>query len=74
MLTDAHYPGWRASVNGTDTPIARADLMFRAVPIPAGESVVVFTYQPAWMPGALIAGAAVWAGALLWGLWMSRRR
>lgn len=74
VLTDAHYPGWRASVNGTDTPIARADLMFRAVPIPAGESVVVFTYQPAWMPGALIAGATVWAGALLWGLWMSRRR
>lgn len=67
VLTDAHYPGWQATVNGEPTPIIRADVMFRAVPIPAGTSTVVFSYEPAWLPGALIAGAAAWVAVLSWG-------
>lgn len=65
LLTDAYYPGWTAAVNGTPTEIMRANLIFRAVRVPAGESRVVFAYQPEWWPGALLAGAAAWA---LWGL------
>ncbi|MBE0688850.1 MAG: YfhO family protein, partial [Anaerolineae bacterium] len=49
MLTDAYYPGWRASVNGEESLIYRADVMFRAVAIPAGRSDVVFEYHPDWL-------------------------
>ncbi len=47
VLTDAYYPGWVATINGSETPIQRADVMFRAVSVPAGTSEVVFEYRPA---------------------------
>ena len=47
VLTDAYFPGWRASVNGREAPIAPANYAFRAVPIPAGDSTITFTYDPA---------------------------
>lgn len=60
VLTDAYYPGWAATINGQPAEIIRANVMFRAVQIPAGESTVTFAYQPGWMPGALIVGAVAW--------------
>jgi hypothetical protein len=63
LLTDADYPGWRATVNESPAAIVRADGLFRAVRLPAGESRVTFAYQPAWWPGVLVFGAAAW---LLW--------
>ncbi len=46
VLSDQFYPGWRAYVDGRESPIYRANYLFRAVPVPAGEHVVEFTYQP----------------------------
>ncbi len=46
VLTDAWYPGWRATVDGVPVEIARADVLFRAVPIPAGQHRVEFAYAP----------------------------
>ncbi|MBN1314660.1 MAG: YfhO family protein [Anaerolineales bacterium] len=46
VLADAHYPGWKAWIDGQLTPITRADLLFRAVPISAGSHRVVMSYQP----------------------------
>lgn len=60
VLTDAYYPGWKASVNGQSQAIYRADAMFRAIQIPAGESDVTFTYSPAWMPWTMIVGILAW--------------
>src|SRR5690606_22764538 len=60
VLTDTFYPGWRAAVNQVETPIERADVMFRAVPVPAGANQVTFEYRPAWLPGALIVGLVTW--------------
>ena len=65
VLTDAYYPGWVAAVNGVPTPVERADVMFRAVRVPAGQSEVVFEYRPAWLPSALILGGAAWLVALM---------
>jgi hypothetical protein len=53
FLSDQYYPGWTATVNGTATPILRANAAFRAVRVPAGDSDVVFRYRP----------LSVWAGA-----------
>lgn len=44
VLSETYYPGWRAELDGVDVPIVRANVMMRAVVIPAGRHEVVFTY------------------------------
>lgn len=46
VLSELDFPGWRASVDGADLPIHRANGMFRAVCVPAGEHVVEFRFHP----------------------------
>ncbi len=70
VLTDAWYPGWKVRVDGQEVPLLRADLMFRAVHLTAGEHTVEFTYAPAsFRTGLIISGAALLLvlGLFLWG-------
>jgi hypothetical protein len=55
VLTDQDYPGWTVTVNGERAPVLAANHAFRAVPVPAGESTVVWTYRPwpVWIGGAI---------------------
>lgn len=46
VLSDSHYPGWQATLDGSPTPIHRADFALRAVRIPAGIHRVRFEYEP----------------------------
>ena len=46
VVTDQFYPGWAATVNGTPTTVLRANVAFRALRLPAGESTVEFRYRP----------------------------
>lgn len=46
VLTDSHYPDWKAYVDGKEEAIRRANLFFRAVPVPAGNHTVEFRYEP----------------------------
>ncbi len=63
VLKEAYYPGWEATVNGEAVVIYAANVLFRGVPVPAGENEVVFTYRPqSWRTG-LRASAG---GGLLW--------
>jgi len=62
FLDDVYYPGWRATVDGREVPILRADGLFRAVPLETpGRHRVAFTY---WPPQAT-AGLATTAATLL---------
>ena len=66
VLSDTFYPGWRATVDGSEVEIFRANGLFRAIRIPAGPHHVVFEYAPrslrrgAWLSGlSLLALATV---------------
>ena len=57
VLSDTHYAGWEATVDGRSTPIYQANGCVRAVPIEAGQHRVVFRFRPrAFYQGALISG------------------
>ncbi len=72
VLADAYFPGWQAEINGQAAPVYRADVMFRTVRLPAGESRVVFTFTPTGWPWIFLPGAAAWLVAAL--LWRKRRK
>ncbi len=69
---NAFARGWRARVDGTPTPVLRANGKHRAVPVAAGHHQIVLTYSP---PGlrvgiavtvlAVLATLALWRGTRL---------
>lgn len=46
VLSDLDFPGWQADVDGATIPIHRANIMFRALCIPAGNHVVTVAFHP----------------------------
>jgi hypothetical protein len=63
VLTDTHYPGWQAEVDGHEVPILRANLYFRAVALSPGSHEVAFRYRPA---SARVGLGITLLAALLW--------
>jgi hypothetical protein len=68
VLVDTFDPGWRATVDGREEPLLRANHAFRAVHVPAGDHVVEQVYRPrALLLGlsisaiGLVFSAAAWA-------------
>ncbi|MBI5449523.1 YfhO family protein [Candidatus Gottesmanbacteria bacterium] len=59
FLSDVFEKGWKATVDGSYMPIFRADYVFRAVPVPAGDHVVRFYYSPDNFRLSLLLAAAV---------------
>ncbi len=46
FLADSWYPGWTAWIDEVETPIYKADVLFRAVPIENGFHTIKFEYRP----------------------------
>lgn len=73
VLTDSHYPGWIAEVDGVRVDILRANYVFRAVPLAAGKHRVAFRFRPmSFFIGAIVSCVGLicwigWAAALV--LW-----
>jgi hypothetical protein len=61
VFTEQYDPGWIATVDGKRTRIVRANLVMRAVPLPAGDHVIELAYRA---PGLRL-GVAVSLAALL---------
>jgi hypothetical protein len=75
VLTEAHHPGWRAEVDGAAEKVLRANVLFRAVPLPAGRHRVALSYRPAApLLGASISAAAALLGLAACGLLWPKRR
>ncbi|HYV18032.1 MAG TPA: YfhO family protein [Verrucomicrobiae bacterium] len=46
VVSDCDAPGWTATVDGAPAPIRRANMLFRAVPVPAGRHTIEMSYRP----------------------------
>jgi hypothetical protein len=70
VTSEAHYPGWRAFLDGVETPIVMTNAAFRGLPVPAGRHRVEMRFEPAilvYSAALSIAGLALLAAAVLFG-------
>ena len=51
VLNDVWHAWWRASVDGEEADILKANILFRAVQVPAGKHTIVYEFKP--IEGAL---------------------
>lgn len=74
VLTDAWDPGWVATVDGVPAPIARADVIFRAVLLNEGAHRVEFLYRPRSLYfGLLVTGIGILlVGIVVLASWLVR--
>jgi hypothetical protein len=69
VIAEAHYPGWKARVNGEKKPLYRANYAFSAVELGRGENDVEIYYAPdSLMLGIWIGVASLVAGAVFFAL------
>ncbi len=47
VFSEVYFPwGWKASIDGTPTPLARVNYILRAMAIPAGSHEITMTFDP----------------------------
>jgi uncharacterized membrane protein YfhO len=64
VLTDLYHRGWRARLDGRETPVYLANFLFRAVYLPPGPHTVEFVFDPL----SIRVGLAVSVATLLFAL------
>jgi hypothetical protein len=72
VLQDPWFPGWSVEVDGSPTPLLRANYAFMAASVPAGAHEVTFRYFPRTLPLAAGCITGVLVGLWAWGF--ARRR
>lgn len=66
VLADTWLPGWTATIDGVDAPLARGNVYMRVLALPAGACRVEFRYRtPGLLEGLVIAIAGLLGTALL---------
>jgi hypothetical protein len=73
VLSENHYPGWRAYVDGQNVEVMRVDYNLRGVAVPAGSHLVKFVYQPKSVLVGLVISLLTLALLLLWAFGVTAR-
>ncbi len=73
VLSENHYPGWRAFVDDKSVDVLRVNYNLRGVAVPAGSHVVKFVYQPKSVVIGLVISLLTGGVLCGWGLNMDRR-
>jgi hypothetical protein len=61
VFSEIYYPEWKATVDGNEVSILRADYLLRALEIPAGKHTVEFSFEPrAYFIGNKITISSSW--------------
>jgi len=79
VVRQSFAEGWQAQLDGHDTPVRPADVLFQAVQVPAGQHLVTLRYRPSSVTWGLIASLMGLAGVALlavgpWAVGRARRR
>jgi len=74
VLLDAWDPGWRATVDGRPAPVLRANVAFRAVPVPAGRHGVELLYRPTELRAGVTLSLLTLLAAAFAAAWARRAR
>lgn len=64
VLSDAWYPAWEATVDGSPAEVLRANGLFRAVQVAEGEHQVTFTYRSRMLEIGAVMSALFWLSAI----------
>jgi hypothetical protein len=66
-LSEQNLPGWKATVDGRETPIEHCHDALQCISLPAGDHAVEFRYRSRWLiPGAAISLLSLSAVMLVW--------
>ena len=68
FLADADYPGWHADLDGVATPLFAAQVLGKAVGVPAGRHVITFRFRSRPIEAGLAISLATLATLLAGGL------
>jgi hypothetical protein len=71
VLTDMWYEGWHAYLENADVPILRTNHCLRGVLTPAGQSTIVFRYEPSSFTRGI---QLLMVGTVFLGAWLSAGR
>lgn len=72
VVSEIHYPGWVAQLDGAKTPIHQTDFLLRGVIVPAGKHRIEMAYRaPQARNGAIISLLTL---GLIAGIWIRTRR
>ena len=78
VLSEIYYePGWKATINGQETPIYQTNHVLRSVVVPSGESKVVFEYDTTdWKRARILSRISFFSILLIIGslFWQDRKK
>jgi hypothetical protein len=70
--SEAHYPGWRAWIDGRETLVYYTNIAFRGLRVPAGQHRIAMRFEPSLLAWCSVLSVLAWAVWLY--LWFRRPR